>query len=81
MLPNSEWILLAILAVILLKPEDIPTVARFLAKAIRQVQQFLKHIDLLELEKHLENSTPDASPKKYPFHVAPPKAKSQPVKD
>jgi len=81
MLPNSEWILLAVLAVILLKPEDIPVVARFLAKAIRQVQQFLKNIDLLEIEKHLEDSSHEASPKKHPFHVSPPKSKSQPVKD
>lgn len=81
MLPNSEWILLALLAVILLKPEDIPTIAKFLAKIIHQTQRFLKNIDLLDLEKHFTNSPQESSKKKHPFHVSPAKAKSQPVKD
>jgi len=81
MLPNSEWILLILLAVILLKPEDIPMVARLLARIIRQVQHFLKNLDLLDLEKHLENPPLESSPKKHPFHASPTKAKSQPIKD
>ncbi len=82
MLPNSEWILLALLAVVLLKPEDIPTIAKFLAKLIRQGQHLWNDLVLTEIDKHtniLEN--PSESLKKHPFHLSPPGAKSQPVKD
>lgn len=80
MLPNSEWVLLALLGVILLKPEDIPVVARFLAKCTRQAQYFLRNLDLIDLEKHLKDSS-EQDIKKHPFHMSPPGAKSQPVKD
>lgn len=82
MLPNSEWILLALLAVVLLKPEDIPTLAKFLAKLIRQAQHLWNDLVLTEIDKHtniLENS--EEHSKKHPFHLYPPEAKSQPVKD
>lgn len=82
MLPNSEWILLALLAIVLLKPEDIPTIAKFLAKAIRQMQHLWNDVVLSEIDRHTnvpQNS--DESLKKHPFHISPPGAKSQPVKD
>mgnify|MGYP000443903322 CR=1 FL=1 len=82
MLPNSEWILLVLLAVVLLKPEDIPTIAKFLAKAIRQMQHLWNDLVLSEIDRYTnvsENS--DESLKKHPFHIPPPGAKSQPVKD
>jgi Sec-independent protein translocase protein TatA len=78
MLPNSEWILLVILAVILLKPEDIPMLANFLGKLIRQAQQTLNYlIPELRLSKanHLKTQ------KMHPFHTAPPKSRIQPFKD
>lgn len=82
MLPNSEWILLVLIAVILLKPEDVPIIVRFLAKFIRQAQSIWKNV-----VNELDNST-NTSPtqsksslKKHPFHVPIPKAKSQPMKD
>lgn len=81
MLPSSEWILLSLLAVILLKPEDIPAAARFLAKIIRSAQRFWKNIDILELEKHMTEQREEITQKKHPFHISPTKAKSQPVKD
>ncbi len=86
MLPNSEWILLALLAVILLKPEDVPKIAKFLAKAMRQAQHLWNELALSELDKyntteHSKGKHSDANAKKHPFHLAPPKAKSQPVKD
>jgi Sec-independent protein translocase protein TatA len=86
MLPNSEWILLALLAVILLKPEDVPKIAKFLAKAMRQAQHLWNELALSELNKH--NATEhsgdkhsEADSKKHPFNLAPPKAKSGPMKD
>lgn len=80
MLPNSEWILLALLAVALLKPEDIPIVARFLAKAIQYARGLWNHLMIDEINKRTITEY-DASSKKYPFHSSPAKAKSQPVKD
>jgi Sec-independent protein translocase protein TatA len=81
MLPNSEWILLALLAVVLLKPEDVPTIAKFLAKTIRQAQHLWNDLVLNQIDKHtiLENSAEHL--KKHPFHLSPPEAKSQPLKD
>jgi len=86
MLPSSEWILLALLAVILLKPEDVPKIAKFLAKAMRQAQDLWNELALSELDKH--NTTEhsgaehsDANSKKHPFNLSPTKAKSGPVKE
>lgn len=82
MLPNSEWILLALLAVVLLKPEDVPTLARFLARFIRQAQQLWNDLVVTEIDKHthvLKNFKEHS--KKHPFRLSPPRAKSQPVKD
>jgi Sec-independent protein translocase protein TatA len=81
MLPNSEWILLALLAVILLKPEDVPKIAKFLAKAMRQAQNLWNELALSELDKHNEKEQSAANSKKHPFNLSPPKAKSGPVKD
>ena len=81
MLPNSEWILLALLAVILLKPKDVPKIAKFLTKAIRQAQHLWNELALSELDKHNATEHSDANSKKHPFNLAPPKAKSGPVKD
>ncbi len=81
MLPNSEWILLALLAVVLLKPEDIPVVARFLAKAIKQAQTLWNDLIIDEVKKYTDSEYVESTPKKHPFHAAPSKAKSQPVKD
>lgn len=81
MLPNSEWILLTLLAVVLLKPEDIPIVARFLAKAIQHARGLWNHLITDEINKHTHAEYDDASSKKHPFHIPPAKAKSQPVKD
>ncbi len=81
MLPNSEWILLALLAVILLKPEDVPKIAKFLAKAMRQAQHLWNELALSELDKHTTPEHSDADSKKHPFNLSPPKAKSGPVKD
>jgi Sec-independent protein translocase protein TatA len=82
MLPNSEWILLALLAVVLLKPEDIPTIAKFLAKVIRQMQHLWNDVVLSEIDRHTNVSENSNEPlKKHPFHISPPGAKSQPVKD
>ena len=81
MLPNSEWILLALLAVILLKPEDVPKIAKFLAKAIRQAQHLWNELALREFDKQHEKDQSAASSKKHPFNLSPPKAKSGPVKD
>lgn len=78
MLPNSEWILLALLAVILLKSEDIPVIAKFVAKFVRQAQQMWRDLVLHELDKDDANTN---TQKKYPFHCAPPKTKLPPVKD
>ena len=77
MLPNSEWLLLAILAIILLKPEDIPVIARFIGKLVQQAQQMLGGV-AAELN---QNNTSIEVKKKHPFHGAPPKAKVQPIKD
>ena len=72
MLPNSEWILLAIIGVILLKPEDIPIIAKFIARFVRQAQQILK--ELYSPYKAIPQ-------KKYPFNGTPPKVKIPPAKD
>jgi len=77
MLPNSEWILLAVLAVILLKPEDIPVIARFVAKFVRQTQKMWSDI-VPEFDK---TSTNAELQKKHPFHSAPLKANIAPLKD
>ena len=81
MLPNSEWILLALLAVILLKPEDVPKIAKFLAKAMRQAQHVWNELALSELDKRNTTEHSDANSKKHPFNLSPPKAKSGPVKE
>jgi Sec-independent protein translocase protein TatA len=82
MLPNSEWILLALLAVVLLKPEDIPTLAKFLARLIRQARYLWNDLVVTEVDKHINILENSGEPlKKHPFHLSPPKAKSQPVKD
>lgn len=78
MLPNSEWILLAILAVILLKPEDIPMIASFFGKLMRQARQTWN--DLIP-ELKLSKATNLKTQKMHPFHTAPPKSKIQPFKD
>jgi Sec-independent protein translocase protein TatA len=78
MLPNSEWILLAILAVILLKPEDIPIIASFLGKLMRQARQAWS--DLIP-ELGISKATNLKIQKMHPFHSAPPKSKVQPFKD
>ncbi len=78
MLPNSEWILLAILAVILLKPEDIPIIASFLGKLIRQARQTWSE---LIPELGLSKANHPKTQKMHPFHSAPPKSKVQPFKD
>ena len=78
MLPNSEWVLLAILAVILLRPEDIPMIASFLGKLIRQAQQTWN--DLMP-ELKFSKATDLKTQKMHPFHAAPPKSKIQPFKD
>ncbi len=72
MLPNSEWILLAIIGVILLKPEDIPIIAKFIARFVHQAQQILK--ELYSPYKIIPQ-------KKHPFNGAPPKVKIPPAKD
>jgi Sec-independent protein translocase protein TatA len=77
MLPNSEWILLAVLAVILLKPEDIPVIARFIAKFVRQAQQMWNYM-VPEFDKTAINTELQ---KTHPFHSAPPQAKIAPLKD
>jgi Sec-independent protein translocase protein TatA len=81
MLPNSEWILLALLAVILLKPEDVPKIAKFLAKAMRQAQHLWNELALSELDKHNGTEYSKTDSKKHPFNLTPPKAKPGPVKD
>lgn len=82
MLPNSEWILLALLAVVLLKPEDIPTIAKFLAKTIRQVHLLWDDLVLSEINKQINvPKNLDEPLKRHPFHISPPGSKSQPVKD
>jgi Sec-independent protein translocase protein TatA len=77
MLPNSEWLLLAILAIILLKPEDIPVIARFIGKLVHQAQQMWSEL----AAEFNQNNTSTKVEKMHPFHGAPPKAKVQPMKD
>lgn len=78
MLPNSEWILLVILAVILLKQEDIPMLANFLGNLIRQAQQIWNDL-MPELRPSKANNL--KTQKMHPFHAAPPKSRIQPFKD
>ena len=87
MLPNSEWILLGLLAVILLKPKDIPVMAKSLARIIRKAQRLWNDLVLTD-DEHTFTFSDFPSPtnhkegeEKHPFHLSPPKAKSQPVKD
>lgn len=88
MLPNSEWIVLAVLALVLLKPEDIPKAAKILAKFMRQAQDLWTSLSNLDGFANLDNGARNApeknthvNRKKNPFHLAPDQAKSQPVKD
>lgn len=76
MLPNSEWILLAILAVILLKPDDIPAIARLLGKLAIHTNQLWNDLTGFNAE-HLDLK----KQKLQPFNCAPQKARIQPCKD
>ena len=76
MLPNSEWILLAILVVILLKPDDIPAIARFLGKIMHKTNQ------MWDVFNWLNKKNPSLREQKLePFHCAPPKSRIQAIKD
>lgn len=74
MLPNSEWILLAILAVILLKPDDIPNIAKLIGKLVRYANNLWGELIALDKETRPLKA-------KNPFHCAPPKARIQALKD
>lgn len=76
MIPYSEWLLLLILAVVLLKPEEIPALAKSIGKCVHYVRKIWQQI--------IGNSTninSDYNCKKHPFYVAPAGAKIQPIKD
>lgn len=76
MIPYSEWLLLLILAVVLLKPEEIPALAKSLGRFMRYVSKIWQQVignttDILNHSNH----------KKHPFYVAPLGAKVQPIKN
>lgn len=74
MIPYSEWLLLLILAVVLLKPAEVPGLAKSLGKYVRYVKNLWQQIIGKSIDNH-------SSCKKYPFFVAPAGAKIQPIKD
>ena len=76
MIPYSEWLLLLLLAVVLLKPEEIPSLAQSIGKYLHYVRNLWQQI--------IGNSTAVmnySTCKKHPFYVAPLGAKIQPIKD
>ncbi len=76
MIFHSEWIVLFLLAVVLLKPEEVP----FLAKKIGKVVRYAKNLWHQIIGDHFIDEY-DHNFKKHPFFVAPLGAKIQPIKD
>lgn len=75
MIINSEWVLLILLAVVLLKPEEIPALAKTVGKIVKYVRNLWQQI----ISENFHSS--DSSSAKHPFCVAPHGAKTQPIKD
>lgn len=76
MIFHSEWILLILLAVILLKPEEIPALARTIGKLIKYGKSLWQQV----IGEHFISSDINNTAK-HPFCVAPQGAKTQPIKD
>lgn len=77
MIPYSEWLLLLILAVVLLKPEEIPVLAKSLGIFVRYFSKIWQKVIIGNATDVLNHS----NHKKHPFYVAPLGAKIQPIKN
>lgn len=79
MIPSSEWILLFLIGVAVIKPEDLPSLAKSASQLIKLANKLWKQITILNSE-NIKNYEPLLQ-KKHPFSIDLPKAKIPPHKD